>query len=264
MAKRCLTALVLFASVFFCINTGGIPLLLFITLIALLINYEIVKILKKKWKSPLIYLSYPLSTLILLSPLSQFGAGLWNNKFTHIFTLFFILNTLIELFVKRIYLPKNPILLAIRIALTSALCLPYILLIRTSPNGVEWTWIILLCIWNTDSFALFGGKKFGKTKLTKISPNKTIEGTLFGIAASTLIAVIGASFIHYNPIKAIFIGILIAILAQLGDLHESLFKRQVNIKDSSSLLPGHGGFYDRADSTLYVLPIIYILVLYLR
>jgi phosphatidate cytidylyltransferase len=122
---------------------------------------------------------------------------------------------------------------------------------------------VFASIWICDTAAYFGGKTFGTHKLfIRVSPNKTWEGAVFGFIFSILtmlaakILVLGyLAFQH-----AIFIGVLIGVFGQLGDLIESRFKRDAGIKDSSKLIPGHGGFYDRFDSLVYISPIVYLYI----
>lgn len=114
-----------------------------------------------------------------------------------------------------------------------------------------------------DSSAWFFGKNFGKRKLwARISPNKTLEGGMAGIFFGTLSFVLlfrhfylsSASSYNVNVVADSFIGITIAVLAIIGDLAQSAFKRSVLIKDSSAVIPGHGGIYDRLDSHYFVIP----------
>ncbi len=107
----------------------------------------------------------------------------------------------------------------------------------------------------TDTFALFGGKLFGHTKLIPhVSPNKTVEGSLIG----TAIATVGASIFYHYLIKSISIKVIIGIvllslLGQVGDLIFSKIKRENDLKDFSNLIPGHGGILDRLDSTIAIM-----------
>lgn len=113
--------------------------------------------------------------------------------------------------------------------------------------------ILIACV--TDIFALVGGMLIGKHKLTKISPKKTIEGSVVGTIVSTIIATTYyAMFIsNENIIKIIFVVIILSIIGQIGDLFFSLIKRENDIKDFSNLIPGHGGVLDRIDSIIFVL-----------
>lgn len=122
---------------------------------------------------------------------------------------------------------------------------------------------VFASIWMCDTAAYFGGKTFGKHKLfARVSPNKTWEGTVFGFIFSIL-TMVGAKIIVLGYLafhQAIVIGVLIGIFGQLGDLIESRFKRDAGLKDSSKLIPGHGGVYDRFDSLVYISPIVYLYI----
>ena len=106
---------------------------------------------------------------------------------------------------------------------------------------------------------MIGGKQFGRNKLSVLSPNKTIEGSLCALAASSVIAMTVAWFLEWNIFNYFLLGLLISVLAQIGDLYESLIKRTFEVKDSSSFIPGHGGFFDRTDSYLFVMPLLFYL-----
>ncbi len=119
---------------------------------------------------------------------------------------------------------------------------------------------IFILLWTNDTFAYLIGKNFGKTKLIEhISPKKTIEGYIGGLIF-TLIAGYIISFINTNltVIYWLIIALIVNIFGTLGDLIESKFKREANIKDSSNLIPGHGGFLDRLDSFIFAIPFIFI------
>ncbi|MFH0736686.1 MAG: phosphatidate cytidylyltransferase [bacterium] len=120
---------------------------------------------------------------------------------------------------------------------------------------------LLLTIWVCDSAAFFIGSPFGKHKLyPRISPNKSWEGAIAGFVFSifTVIALksIILDFLSWQDI--IIMGVVVGVFGQMGDLIESLIKRDANVKDSSSLIPGHGGLFDRFDSLLFTAPIIYL------
>ncbi len=112
-------------------------------------------------------------------------------------------------------------------------------------------------VWACDTSAYFFGKKFGKRKLApKISPHKTREGAVAGFAASIIVfTVFSAIFFDSFPVvHSLALGAIIGIFGQFGDLSESLFKRDASAKDSSRLIPGHGGVLDRMDSTIFAAP----------
>lgn len=130
-------------------------------------------------------------------------------------------------------------------------------------SGLEWTLLTVALVWGTDTGAYFSGRLFGRHKLwPAISPKKTIEGA----AGGTILAIVIAILFYYvgNTIQqlshAIIIGLVIAIVAQLGDFIESAIKRTYNVKDSGRILPGHGGFLDRFDSMIAVFPVMYFMI----
>ena len=107
-----------------------------------------------------------------------------------------------------------------------------------------------------DSLAYFGGKKFGKTKfLPNISPNKTFEGFIIAVLGTPfLVMLILSLFYEYSFFKVLVIILIVSIFSVLGDATASLFKRISGVKDSSNLIPGHGGIFDRIDSHLAAAP----------
>ncbi len=127
-----------------------------------------------------------------------------------------------------------------------------------------WTVIGLFAsIWMCDTAAYFGGLAFGRHRLfERVSPKKSWEGAVFGFvfAVATMIVVKLLALDYLAMRHAVVIGVLIGIFGQIGDLVESRFKRDAGVKDSSSLLPGHGGIYDRFDSLVYLAPIVYLYV----
>jgi phosphatidate cytidylyltransferase len=130
------------------------------------------------------------------------------------------------------------------------------------PQGLTVTVLTFLCIWTADIGAYFVGKYFGKTPLSEISPKKTVEGAVFGIAATICVGVAGAYYLNWA--QYIFtggaLGLLIGIASLLGDLTESMLKRDAGVKDSGQLIPGHGGILDRTDSYIFTAPLVYYFV----
>ncbi len=132
-------------------------------------------------------------------------------------------------------------------------------------NGKILVWFVLIASWGSDVFAYFIGRHFGKHKLTKISPNKTVEGAVAGVVGAILLGILFAilcNTIWGVGINYLLIGCIMAVLSivgQIGDLAASSIKRYCDIKDFSELIPGHGGMLDRIDSIIFVLPFAYIL-----
>ena len=128
------------------------------------------------------------------------------------------------------------------------------------PEGPRLIFFLLLVVWLGDAGAYYCGKTFGRHKLSpRISPKKTIEGGIGGAATSVITAIV----IHFTFFKtfpllhAIIAGVLLSVTGIIGDLAESMWKRSAAVKDSGTLIPGHGGFLDRFDSIFYTAPILY-------
>lgn len=121
-----------------------------------------------------------------------------------------------------------------------------------------------LLVWSNNSFAYLIGKKIGKTPLfNNISPKKTWEGYFGGLLFSIITSVIFQYFnSEFSIILCVASALIVSILSTFGDLIQSKFKRQAKVKDSGSLIPGHGGFYDRMDSVIFAAPWFYLLFNY--
>ncbi len=131
-------------------------------------------------------------------------------------------------------------------------------LIYEPSEGFFLTMFTFLCILVTDTAAYFFGSRYGKHKLSAvISPKKTVEGAVAGSLMALLFSLTGVLYTGLNWWECLIAGLLITVFAQLGDLSESLIKRDAGVKDSSNILPGHGGFLDRTDSYIFALPVAY-------
>ncbi len=125
------------------------------------------------------------------------------------------------------------------------------------PLGEYLIWFLLFCTWASDTFAYFGGSKFGKHKIVPhISPNKTLEGFIAGFVGTIVTGFVYAVLVGLPTTFCVVLAALIGVVAPVGDLFESKLKRVSGIKDSGQLLPGHGGVLDRFDSLLFVAPTV--------
>ncbi len=117
-------------------------------------------------------------------------------------------------------------------------------------------------IWVNDSFAFLVGKNFGKRKLfISVSPKKTQEGFLGGLVFALIAAFIISKFnTDFTVVNWLVIAVIVSVIGTIGDLVESKFKRQANIKDSGTIMPGHGGILDRLDSLLFAAPFVYLYI----
>ncbi len=136
---------------------------------------------------------------------------------------------------------------------------------NTLPTGLEITLLAFGCIWAADIGAYTIGRLFGRTRLSNISPKKTVEGAVFGVLGSVGVALLGAWSLSWPlwPMTGIALGLLIGATSLLGDLTESMMKRDAGVKDSGQLIPGHGGILDRADSYVFTAPLVYYFVVLL-
>lgn len=141
--------------------------------------------------------------------------------------------------------------------------LPFFGFLRELPHGKALVFMAISAAAMSDTFALFAGKVFGRHKFAPLtSPNKTMEGFLAGLLGSVL-SVFAVKVIAWHDlpsVHAVSIGLLIGFVGPMGDLIESLFKRDYHVKDSGSIIPGHGGFLDRLDAMIFAGPALYFYV----
>ncbi len=246
---------------------GGWYFTVFVITISLLSFYEFGKLSEAKGA----YVNFAWGTIGIIFILSN-NFFLKNEKTFLIITTWFLFLLLIELF-------RNKGSALLNIGLTSLGFLLFsisgysIIGIREIfnnsdfdySNGAMIIFSILGTIWICDSTAFFVGTKFGKHKLfPRVSPNKSWEGAVSGFAASILSMILFHFLIldFISMINSIVVGIIIGTLGQLGDLIESLLKRDSGVKDSSNIIPGHGGVFDRFDSLFFASPFIYFYLIF--
>jgi len=243
---------------------GQIPFfVLLIVLVSLSLN-ELFKMARKIGFEPSIALGFVLSFYFIGSTITNF----YNLKFLYdkeiIIIFIFILYSFIQLFKK----DYSKLLPNISISIFSGIYLGYlssfILKIKFLPNGDYFLLSLLFTIWINDSAAYLIGTRFGKNKIfPKISPKKSLEGSIGGIIFSILCVFILKNWLNLSFTKLIFLGLTISTIAQLGDLFESMIKRCSGVKDSNNIIPGHGGILDRIDSILFTAPVFYYYIIYL-
>ena len=181
-------------------------------------------------------------------------------KYNNYYYLIFILLALItNLFFYKIY--KNIFNFIIsNLLIISFFSLIKILLI---PNGLNIFLYLVLLVSVMDIFAYIGGNIFGVKKIAPtISNGKTIEGTLIGLFFSILVSVLIKDLVDINFLYALILGFIIGLFSFFGDLLESFFKRRIGIKDSGKFIPGHGGFLDRFDGYILILPLFNLTLIF--
>jgi phosphatidate cytidylyltransferase len=142
--------------------------------------------------------------------------------------------------------------------------LAFLILLRELPeHGRLATLTVVLAVWAGDTLAYFGGRLIGRHKMAPAtSPGKTWEGLVVGTAATVFVAFVAVYHQHFLTIgQSIVLGVVIALAAPLGDLFESLLKRDMDVKDTGTLLGGHGGMLDRIDALLFAAPAAYFTIL---
>ncbi len=143
----------------------------------------------------------------------------------------------------------------------------HLFLIRDLPEGRGLIILVLLMTWGADAGAYYIGRAFGKNKLApRVSPNKTLEGAAGGLATTLATGIIAKlsflSFLSWGDVGAL--ALLLGIFGQLGDLCESMLKRAAGVKDSSSIIPAHGGLFDKLDSIAFAAPLLYYYMVFAK
>jgi phosphatidate cytidylyltransferase len=145
--------------------------------------------------------------------------------------------------------------------------LGHLALLRDLPQGPRWILLVLLLVMSSDTAAYFSGTFCGRHKLyPPVSPNKSVEGAFGGLIGSLAAAwLAGTTFMSWVPMfQLLLLGLAAGVVAELGDLLESLLKRSFGVKDSGAIIPGHGGILDRLDSLLFAFPLTYYFALVLQ
>jgi phosphatidate cytidylyltransferase len=137
----------------------------------------------------------------------------------------------------------------------------HLVMLRGLPGGMGWMLLALAATWSCDSFAYLIGRVWGRRSFfASISPNKTWEGALAGWAGGTLVVLAGGLMLGLSVPQGLALGVAASLAAICGDLVESMIKRQMGVKDSGGLVPGHGGILDRVDSLLFAAVIVYYFI----
>lgn len=268
MRNRVITAFALLGIAILVINYGQLPMMLWVLFVGINCAHELIQMAKKNKIHPYRLPIYATVTAAIASTYLPMTKSLWTHPAMMGLSMFVLIFALFELWKKKIFFAQNKWVMTLRISLFVSLTSPYIYLVRDGKEGILHIIFCLLIIWSTDVLALLGGRLFGKTPLSPISPNKTREGSIIGFLGSVIISwvyilVVFAYFgIHMEFLMYTGLAVVVSLVAQVGDLHESLVKRRMQVKDSSNILPGHGGVYDRADSTLFVMPLVFYLLNY--
>lgn len=254
LTKRLLVIILLLPIGILLVAFGGIPFYLFLTIILALSAWEYTQLFRKgNWK-PWDALVITGVTILALS--RAFQEFRFSETLISLFVLIAMAYHLVQYEKGREEAPVD-----FCITLGGILYIgwlgSYMITLRNLPNGLWWFMLVLPAAWLADSGAYLIGSRFGKHKMApRLSPRKTWEGYFAGaisgvIGGMLLAALWGMRFPGLSLEKGAVIGLVMGVLTPLGDLGESMIKRMVGSKDSSNLLPGHGGIFDRIDSWIW-------------
>jgi len=228
-------------------------------LVSLIATFEFYRMVKTDHTQPLTYLGLVFSILFVLAVHSPFSITC---------SLLFALITVVPLLWMLFRHNKENAFADWGWTVTGILYIGWMLsfyvLIRALDNGIWWVYLVIACTALSDVFAYAVGSTVGKHALaSSISPGKTWEGSAGGLAASIIFALILGTWFQLplNLWQMVVAGLIIGVFSLLGDLVESLLKRNMHTKDAGQLLPGHGGILDRIDSHLLIAPVAYYLIL---
>ena len=266
---RIITGIIIGVLVLSCVIAGGIPLMLLVLYVTYIGSKEYVSILEKKGFKPFLHLiiladicfviltalkRFDLVPVVLtFGTIGAFSLVLWKGRQPYIANV----ATTILGFIYGGWLPCFIILMR-QINQDSL----GFFSIKMSA-GLGFLVLMFFTILMTDVGAYIIGSKYGKRPLAPVvSPKKTVEGAIGGSVAAVIAALIIGYFIHIEWYQSLIGGLLITTFAQIGDLAESLIKRDAGVKDSSNVLPGHGGFLDRTDSYIMTIPVVYYYLQY--
>jgi phosphatidate cytidylyltransferase len=259
LKQRVLTGAVAGAAFLALLAWGGYAYAALIMLLAIIGYFEFVRMIGLK-SFPLTALYGLVGTLLLTAPWSFFDPLHWPERGTAVIWLVVFGLLAVTVFTKN-RIPIDQAALLFLGVVYLGFGFHYMIETRLPEHGLFWTLFVFVCIWVTDSGAYFVGSKLGKHPLwPAISPKKSVEGAAGGIAAAVAAAVIFALAApeRLTVPHAVWLGVVIGIVGQLGDLMQSAYKRVKGIKDTGTILPGHGGVLDRVDSWLIVFPFLHL------
>lgn len=264
--RRALSVVVLLPLVLLIVYQGGWLYLLLISITVLMMQVEYCQLAQHL--SEKLNVVMPTLLTVAFCLLAYFLPTLTRTLSASTVMFSFLTFVLIYVFAASIFRRKiTGELVTVTLKLTGILTIGWalgyhlILLRNSGPIGMPLCFLLAGTVWCGDTGAYLIGRAVGKHKLgTPVSPRKTIEGTIGGLVIGTAVGfLIGAVLLKgaISLAHAAFIGFLLTVFGQLGDLSESLIKRTAGVKDSGDVIPGHGGFLDRCDSLIFSAPVLY-------
>ncbi|MBN1634647.1 MAG: phosphatidate cytidylyltransferase [Ignavibacteria bacterium] len=252
LLKRILVSIIAIPVLILLIYLGGFYFLALCILIQSLCLYEFFSLFDKSGYKPFKFFPVILSVAVFFMIFFEYPHAL----LVSVVFLLIILSS--EIFRTA---GRNPVNVFINVSGFIYITVPFLILFKLD-SEYRFVIYLMMMIWMNDIAAYFTGKYFGRHKLTSISPNKTVEGSVAGIIFTILISIVFFIFNRdlINISDAVVLGVLTATAGQAGDIFESLLKRYNNVKDSSSIIPGHGGVLDRFDSLIFSAPLMYVYI----
>ena len=255
-------------------NLGGSAFLMLFNVILVLACREFYQLMEFKGVNP--SKKVGIAAALILSTLVYWRGGEFLGFF---FAAFVIVIALRELFRTKVAFPIYDMATTVFGVIYVGWLLVHLLLLRELPREVAITYetgsamllFAFLLAWSSDTGAYFVGMAIGRHKLfPRVSPSKSVEGAIAGFAATLVAAVAGRTWLVLDPsgaplltvAQALALGVIVGVANQLGDLVESLLKRDAAVKDTSEMIPGHGGVLDRFDSLLFAGPVTYYFLLW--
>ena len=266
MLKRTITGIVSLPIIIACTYYGGWSFFIFVTALALFSLNEFYSLMNKKGYSPSYLIGFLVTLFFMWFTTYTVRHPHWEPYATGILTTAIIITFAGGIFLRKAQDSTINASITLLGILYVGWMFSYLTLIRemNPPGALFWKdygaylFFLIISIWACDTSAYLVGTYFGKVKLSPyISPKKTVEGAAAGLVIGIVAASIFGKLIGMSMMHVVILGSIIGIVGQISDLVESLIKRDAGVKDSSSIIPGHGGILDRMDSFILTAPIMY-------
>jgi len=244
-----------------CVYFGGLPFLFLILFLAIFAVNEFYNLMMKKGLFPAYYVGNIITAFLIIFASYALKRN-WEPAHSAILTLAATGALIAGIFLKR----EKDTIVDVAVTLLGIIYVgwfcSYLIFIRSLTEHGGYLFFLLFTVWAMDIVAFLTGKYFGKTQFfPSISPKKTWEGAVAGFVVCLVAAAIFSRTAELEIYHALVLGCLIGVFGQISDLIESLIKRDAGAKDSSNLIPGHGGILDRIDSFILTAPLMYYYVI---
>jgi len=266
LKKRIISAVIGILLLIFLVFAGSLPFFITVSIITVLAVREYSRMLQIKSKALFTLLS--LSSILIV-----FNVYLISNNYNYLPYGIILFIIIFSLYIYHLYnYEENKFIKNLSYQLFSVIYigggLSFAVFLRDLNQdpfiNTSALWLVLIATWLTDSGAYFVGKKYGKKSMAPIiSPNKTIAGAVGGVLTTALFIIITAYFLEILTIYYIVFAFLFPAVAIMGDLFESCIKRNFDVKDTGTIIPGHGGILDRFDSFIFTAPFTYYFIILL-